>query len=66
MMFFRMTADIPYLPTRRQGGAWGQKHMLILFERFHRYGVNACYGMSIFYSIQKLSAFQCVAPLTFL
>ena len=48
------------------GGVRGQKNMLILFERFHRCGVNAFYGMSKFYSVQKLSAFQCVGPLTFL
>ena len=50
---------------RRQGGP-GPKNMLILFERFHRCGVNAFYGMSKFCSVQKLSAFQCVGPLTFL
>ena len=48
------------------GGVQGQKNMLILFKRFHRCGVNAFYGMSKFYSVQKLSAFQCVGPLTFL
>ena len=47
-------------------GVQGQKNMLILFERFHRCGVNAFYGMSKFYSVQKLLAFQCVGPLTFL
>ena len=52
--------------VKATGGVRGQKNMLILFERFHRCGVNAFYGMSKFYSVQKLSAFQCVGPLTFL
>ena len=47
------------------GGVRGQKHMLILFERFNRCGVKAC-RMSEFCSVQKLSAFQCVGPSTFL
>ena len=51
---------------RRQEGVRGQKNMLILFERFHRCGVNAFYGMSKFCSVQKLSAVQCVGPFTFL
>ena len=51
---------------KRQGGSGVKKNMLILFERFHRCGDNAFYGMSKFYSVQKLSAFQCVGPLTFL
>ena len=48
------------------GGVRGQKYMLILFERFHRCGVNAFYGISKFNSVQKLSAFKFVGPLTFL
>ena len=47
------------------GGVLGQKNMLILFERFHHCGVNTFYGMSKFYSVQKLLALQCVVPLTF-
>ena len=43
----------------------GQKNMLILFERFHPCGVNTFYGMSKFYSVQKLLALQCVGPLIF-
>ena len=43
---------------RRQGGVRGQKNMSILFERFHRCGVNAFYGMSKFYSVQKLSVLE--------
>ena len=56
----------PVLDFKATGGVWGQKNMLILFERFHRCGVNAFYGMSKICSVQKLSAFQCVDPLTFL
>ena len=52
--------------NKATGGVWGQKNMLMLFERFHRCGVNAFYGMSKFCSLQKLSAFQCVGSLTFL
>ena len=55
-----------YVHLKATGGVWGQKNMLILFERFHRCGVNAFYGMSKFYSVQKLLAFQCVGPFTFL
>ena len=44
----------------------GVKNMLVFFERCHRCGVDALYGMSKFYSVQKLSGFQCVGPLTFL
>ena len=51
---------------RRQGGLRGKKNMLILFERFHRCGGNAFYGLSEFYSAQKLLAFQCIGPLAFL
>ena len=30
-------------PLKATRGVWGQKKMLILFERFHRCGVNAFY-----------------------
>ena len=39
---------------KRQGEVRVQKNMLILFERFHRCGVNAFYGMSKFYKESML------------
>merc|ERR1719494_1182958 len=63
--FFKFSYLLIRELLRRQGGSRVKKNMLILFERFHRCGVNAFYGMSEFFSVQKLSAFQLCWPFDF-